>query len=124
MSIILLCSPGGGISDSYYASPMSARGAWQKYMGMPYSHLLFIALFFPCSCNYNLQMKCALVLYCWPGTREAVCKEKSPKTWERDWTLTLMRQNPNGQWLEWKAKEGGEIAYDGMGTGEQSLCIH
>lgn len=39
-----------------------------------------------------------------------------------------MRQNPDGQQLEWKAKEGDEIAevlaWDSVSTGKQSPCIY
>lgn len=39
-----------------------------------------------------------------------------------------MRENPNGQWLEWEAEEGDEIAevlaWDGVSGAERSPCIY
>lgn len=49
---------------------------------------------------------------------------KSPEApGERDWTLALMRQNPNGQCLGWKLKKRDEIARVGKAWAWKSRVL-
>lgn len=69
-------------------------------------------------------MKYVLVLFCWPGTQEAVCKENHPKPWGEAELCPLTRQTPHGQWLKRKVKAAGEIARDDASTGKQSHRVY